>query len=176
MGIRESKHSARFELKTMSPPLPVVKEMDRLTREIELRAFLLFEQRGSVHGFDVSDWLLAESQIAPPIPIDVDELECEIVIRAEVPGFKREDLFVIADSCKVKIYGRVDRRNDHEKGEERDPVVQRHTDIFPGAIRREIELPAVVDSDKAFAQMSNGLLELHFPKLEHQNLIETAAA
>jgi len=31
--------------------------------EIAVRAYTKFEQRGSIHGFDVQDWLEAESEL-----------------------------------------------------------------------------------------------------------------
>lgn len=176
MGIKRSERPKRFELKAMSPPPSVVAEMDRLTHEIESQAFSLFERRGAVHGFDISDWLLAESQIARPIPVDIEEVESEIVIRAEVQNFKPEDLFVIADSFKVKMYGRRDGRDGREQGKRSETEIQPSAGASLSAVRREIELPAAVDSDKAFAQMANGLLELHLPKADYQKVIETAAA
>lgn len=41
-------------------------EADRQHRAIELRAHQLFLERGSVHGYDVRDWLEAESQLYGP--------------------------------------------------------------------------------------------------------------
>jgi hypothetical protein len=42
---------------------PMVLKMDSLRREIELRAYEIYLERGGTHGCDLSDWLQAEMEL-----------------------------------------------------------------------------------------------------------------
>jgi Protein of unknown function (DUF2934) len=39
-----------------------------LEEQIRLRAYELYEQRGGEHGYDLDDWLQAESELTQPKP------------------------------------------------------------------------------------------------------------
>ena len=76
-------------------PSSISEEMDRLTAEIEKRAFSLFQERGGGDGFALSDWFRAESEFVHPAPTEVKEKE--VVIQAEVPGFELKELSISAE-------------------------------------------------------------------------------
>jgi hypothetical protein len=42
---------------------PMVLKTDSLRREIELRAYQIYVERGGTHGCDLSDWLQAEMEV-----------------------------------------------------------------------------------------------------------------
>lgn len=47
-----------------STTIAVMKSASELQDEIRRRAYELYEQRGSNEGYEVSDWLQAESEVA----------------------------------------------------------------------------------------------------------------
>src|ERR1700722_10717053 len=42
---------------------PMILKMDSVRREIELRAYEIYLERGGTHGCDLSDWLQAEMEL-----------------------------------------------------------------------------------------------------------------
>ena len=90
-------------------------ELDALNRETAKRAFALFQQRGYMNGWDVDDWLRAESEILRPVPIEMSESDDSFTIRAEVPGFDAKNLSIQADGNSVYIRGKNEYKKE-EKG------------------------------------------------------------
>jgi hypothetical protein len=48
-----------------APKRPTVQRQPPTERDIALRAYQLFIQRGGEHGRDVEDWLLAQRELSP---------------------------------------------------------------------------------------------------------------
>ena len=163
--------------RAMPAPLSIFEEMDRLTRQIRDRAFGLFQERGGIDGFDQGDWIRAESELLKPIPIEVEEQDKEIIVRAEVPGFDARDLSVTAEPYGLRIYGKVEKRGEEQKKEEAKKGALRHyTEISSNEILRQVTLPSAINPDKAVAHLNKGILELHLPKAAPPKLIEVKSA
>jgi HSP20 family protein len=96
-------------------------------------------------------------RIAPRVNvIDRDE---EILVRAEVPGVKKEDLDISITENAVTIKGSTRREEEEEKGD------YFRREIESGAFSRTVGLPGSVDTEKAKASFSDGVLELTIPKV-----------
>jgi HSP20 family protein len=97
-------------------------------------------------------------EISPSI--DIFEDGNNVVVKAEVPGMKRDDLDVILTEDTISISG-------HKKSEEK---VQRHdfhrVERSFGTFTRRLRLPAAVLPDKAKATFKDGVLEIIIPKAE----------
>lgn len=102
------------------------------------------------------------TQRAPAVDlIDRDE---DVVVRAEVPGVRKEDL-------KVSLYANAVTIEGHTESEEEE----KRTDYYRremtyGDFSRTVELPTEVDAAKAQATMKDGVLEIQIPKVEHAKL------
>lgn len=97
----------------------------------------------------------------PAMPsVDVIDRDNEVVVRAEVPGYKKEEIEVSVADGMLTIKGETKAEQKEEKGD-----YYRH-EISHGAFARSISLPAAVDDSKAKATMKDGMLELTLPKLE----------
>ncbi len=97
-----------------------------------------------------------EKIFAPPV--DLYETDSEVVLKAELPGLKKEDIEVtIKDNT---VYLRAERKEERDEKTEGVHRVER----FYGRIERVIPLPADVKADKAKAQYKDGVLELRIPK------------
>jgi HSP20 family protein len=97
----------------------------------------------------------------PSMPsVDVIDREDEVVVRAEVPGYKKEEIEVSVSNSTLTIKGETKAEEKEEKGD------YYRCEISRGAFTRTVELPAAVDDSKAKASMKDGMLELTLPKVE----------
>lgn len=92
--------------------------------------------------------------------LDVEETNEAMVIRAELPGMKREDIKVRVAEDTVTISG--ERRYE---AEQKDRTFHRVERAY-GTFQRTIVLPVSVQGDKAAASYKSGVLELILPKAE----------
>jgi len=83
-----------------------------------------------------------------------------VVVRAEMPGYKKEDIDISVSNSTLTIKGETKSEEKEEKGD------YYRCEISRGAFSRMIPLPAEVDDAKAKASMKDGVLELTLPKLE----------
>jgi len=100
-----------------------------------------------------------ELDISAP-KIDVIDRDAEVVVRAEVPAVKKEDLEVSVSGNLLTIKGETRHEEKEEKGD------YYRCEISSGAFSRMVTLPAEVDESKAKASLKDGVLELTLPKLE----------
>jgi HSP20 family protein len=92
--------------------------------------------------------------------VDVIDRDDEVVVRADVPGYKKEDIEVSVSNSTLTIKGETKSEEKEEKGD------YYRCEISRGAFSRMVPLPAEVDDAKAKASMKDGVLELTLPKLE----------
>ena len=93
------------------------------------------------------------------VPIDVTEDEKAYKVRAEIPGFNREEISVSVEGDQVSISAETRREKEEKKG---DQVVVR--ECYSGKQYRAFTLPQAVDDAKTSAKYTNGVLELVLPK------------
>ena len=97
----------------------------------------------------------------PTVPsVDVIDREDEVVVRAEVPGYKKEELEISVANSSLTIKGETKTEEKEEKGD------YYRCEISHGAFSRTVALPAEVDDSKAKASVKDGVLELTLPKIE----------
>lgn len=92
--------------------------------------------------------------------VDVIERDNEVVLRAEVPGARKEDLDIAVDENSVTIRGSSVYEEQEEEGD------YFRSEIARGSFVRSITLPTAIDAEKAKASLEDGILELIMPKLE----------
>ena len=118
-------------------------------------------------------------QIAPlhgdPLPqpgritIDVKENNGNLIVQAEVPGVKKEDIDVTVDRNVVTISAKIEQ---YDADAENDNIL--HSERYYGEVRRSITLPAETASDQAVAKYENGILTLTIPKADAQTTKKVA--
>lgn len=97
--------------------------------------------------------------LPPSIRLDVEESEKAYTVKAEIPGVKKEEIFVDVDGAVVTLRAEVRR----EPPEVREGGML-HTERFYGTLSRTFTLPMEVDADAANAKYENGVLWLTLPK------------
>ncbi len=101
-------------------------------------------------------------------PVDVEETENAILVRAELPGMKKKDIKISLSGDTLCISG--ERKH---KSEEKGRTFHRIEQVY-GKFQRSLLLPADVVADKAKASYKNGILELSLPKSEQAKAREIA--
>ena len=93
-------------------------------------------------------------------PVDIYSDEGKVVVQAEVPGLKQEEIDVNFHDGVLTIKG--ERKHEAETNKEGYHSVQR----CYGAFHRAVRLPAEVDASNAKAELKDGILTVTFPKAE----------
>lgn len=84
----------------------------------------------------------------------------EIVIKAEMPGLKKDDIDVSVENSTLTLRGK--RERETEVKEEQYHRVERAYGMFS----RSFSLPQTVDASKVHAEYKDGVLTLTLPKRE----------
>ena len=90
--------------------------------------------------------------------IDVYEEGDNIIVKAEVPGVKKEDISVSLNGDILTISG----KSEEEKEVKKENFYRK--EIRSGTFSRSITLPAQIDKDKVKASYKDGVLQLTLPK------------
>ncbi|MGZ5092146.1 MAG: Hsp20/alpha crystallin family protein [Burkholderiales bacterium] len=102
---------------------------------------------------------LGEMPIFAP-SVDVIDRDDEVVVKAEVPGVKKEDIHISLTGNLMTIKGETKHEQKEEKGD------YYRCEIARGAFSRMVTLPADVDDTRAKAELHDGMLEITLPKME----------
>jgi HSP20 family protein len=104
-----------------------------------------------------NDWLEEyEGQLA----IDVYQTNDAVIVKAPIAGVKPEELEISITDDVVNIKGQ--RQNKSEVSGEHYFAQE----CYWGAFSRSYILPVAVESEKAVAQLKDGILTITIPKLE----------
>jgi HSP20 family protein len=93
------------------------------------------------------------------IKVDVEENDKAYVVKAEIPGVKKEDIQVDIDGNILSIRAERKQEKEEKKGEK---VI--YSERSYGMASRSLTLPADVDSQGASASYKDGVLDLTLPK------------
>lgn len=92
--------------------------------------------------------------------IDMVDREDEVVVNVEVPGVRKEDLSISVTDSTLTVRGKTERREE----EKREDYF--YHELSCGEFTRSLHLPVGIDSQKVKANLKDGMLEIHLPKLE----------
>jgi len=92
--------------------------------------------------------------------LDVFEHKDSYVVKAELPGMKREDIQVAFEGGSLSISG--ERKDEATHKDAQAYRVER----FVGQFERTVALPTAVAADKVSAQYKDGVLTVTLPKAE----------
>ncbi len=99
--------------------------------------------------------------------VDVLEKDNSIIVRAEVPGLKKEDIEVTATEDSISLRGEFKREEEaKEEGYFR-------REMRSGRFFRTIPMPSAINRDQVRASFRDGILEITAPKAEEAQARET---
>jgi len=134
-------------------PVSVFDEMERRFEDLFRRPFSLMGP----------SWLprlkFPEMEEVSP-HVDIYEEGDEVVVKAEMPGMKKEDISVNITDAAITISG---EKKKEEKVEKKD--YYRLERSF-GSFSRSFSLPKEIQTDKAKATFKEGILQVRMPKTE----------
>jgi len=105
--------------------------------------------------WDRALYLLPETRV--PM-VDLEDCEKDYVLKAEMPGFKKEDIEIEVKEDSVEITGTAGWKYD--KKEQAYICKERACETF----YRMVELPEEINVDEVTADLSEGVLEITLPK------------
>ena len=126
-------------------------EMERMMEDFMRRPFSMFPMMWPWTG-------KVEEGLSPAI--DVFEEGDTVVVTAELPGMKKEDISVELSDGILKITG---EKKHEEKVEKKNYY---RSERSSGYFERRISLPVEAQVDKVKASFKDGLLEIKVPKSE----------
>jgi HSP20 family protein len=148
MAKKESKEVAKVEPAHEMTPF---EEMEKRFEDFFRRPFSLFGP----------SWLprmkFPETGVISP-DVDIFEEGNDIVVKAEIPGMKKENIEVNLTDDMITVSG---EKKQEEKIEKKDYY---RVERSYGSFTRSFKLPKDVQSDKAKATFKDGVLEIRVPK------------
>jgi HSP20 family protein len=110
-------------------------------------------------GFFVRPMSLDNQSAIQQVRMDVTEDDGAYIVRAEIPGVKKEDINVTIDGNQVAITAEVKHNHEDRQGEK---VLR--SERYYGKVYRAFSLAQDVDDASAQARYNDGVLELRLPK------------
>ena len=121
------------------------KEFDHMARHLNR-----FFGEGGIGDLEMSSWLPA---------VNVEETKDELLLTAELPGLRREDVEIELENNVLTVRGQK-QESKEEKDERRFHVWERRY----GTFQRSFTLPRTVSADDISATFEDGVLHVHMPK------------
>ena len=98
--------------------------------------------------------------------VDIVDRDVDILVRADVPGVKKDDLDVSLTDNTITIKGSTMEEKKEETGD------YYRSETMKGEFCRTMSLPSDVDGSKAESSFKDGVLEVVVPKLEKARRIK----
>lgn len=92
--------------------------------------------------------------------VDITETPKEYLVRAELPGLKKEEVSITVDEGVLTLSG---ERRIEESDEKRH-----RSERYYGQFQRSFALPSDVSADKIDADYKDGVLCIHLPRTEQK--------
>ncbi len=132
-----------------NPSLSPWRELEEASSRLS-RFFDDFSAGGSSEG--AATWLPA---------VNVEESKDELVLTAELPGMKQEDISIEIENNVLSISGEKTEQRTEGDEQRRYHVWERRY----GSFQRSFTLPRTVKADDVRAHYEAGILEIHLPKV-----------
>lgn len=104
----------------------------------------------------------AETEFAT-LPVDISETEKDVIVRASLPGFKKEGISIEVHDGLLTITAELDEETEEKSPESaRERFHRRERRMM--SVNRSVSLPVAVDEGKAKAELKDGIMTLTLPK------------
>jgi HSP20 family protein len=120
-----------------------------------------FFDRNVVRRLSGRSWL--DGARVTALPIDIAEKDGDIVVRASLPGFAKDEIDVQVHDGVLSITAKRSEQHE-ESGDDGERYYRRERRI--GSVSRRIALPDGVDGAKTEAELRDGVLTLTIPTPE----------
>jgi HSP20 family protein len=159
---------AEEKLVTITPVENLMDRANKMSQAITRRAYEIFEGNGRRFGHELEDWFKAEMDMLHPVHVNIAESRDNLEVKAEVPGFKENEIEVSVEPNRLTISGK--HETETTKEEKKGKTV--YSEFCSNQILRIVDLPASVDAEKTTATLKNSVLQLTMPKTVKAKTIE----
>ena len=143
----------------MVEPLSIAERIEQIRASIERRAFELFMDDGAANGRDLDHWIQAEMEMLHPMHLSVAESKDALTVKAELPGFKANEIQVNLEPRRLTISGKRESSGSEKNGK---TIYHEHCS---SETLRSLDLMSDVDASKMTATLKDGVLEVVMPKV-----------
>jgi HSP20 family protein len=98
----------------------------------------------------------------PGFALDLSEDDANVIVRATLPGYTKDEINVEVDEGVLTISG--EHHEEHTEGALGEKFYRRER--RHGSVQRRLALPMPVREDQAIAELTNGVLTLRLPKVQ----------
>ncbi len=119
----------------------------------------LWDMDDLMNKFMMRPLLREGMELEPQIKMDVKEADGQYLVKAEIPGVKKDDIHVTVEGNRVSISAEVKEEKEAKEGER---VIRCERSY--GMASRSFTLADEVEQSKVQAKYDNGVLELTLPK------------
>ena len=95
-----------------------------------------------------------------PVPVELRETDEGLVIYAELPGFKEDEIELRVEPSRVYLTGKHEKTFEQER-KGKSVYAERTSNVFA----RWLELPREINPEKVKATLSKGVLEITLEKV-----------
>jgi HSP20 family protein len=157
MGKKRAKGKNKKPVKAKQTPSA---EMEKNFRELERRLEEAFSDGWRFPSrWEAPDWSRFSKLKYLTPRVDIVDRDDDILVRADVPGVKKENLDVTLTDNTITIRGSTSEVKKEEKGD------YFRSETLKGSFSRTMYLPSDVDGSKAESAIKDGVLEVIVPKL-----------
>ena len=115
------------------------------------------------NDFFYNDFMLRPNATAPAI--NVKETDGEYTVELAAPGLKKDDFNVNIDNAG-NLHIRMESKNEKKDGDKKSHYLRR--EFSYSKYEQTLLLPDDVDKDRIEAKVSDGVLTVSLPKVEHK--------
>ncbi len=150
-GVIDAKEDVMNLIRYEPTTLPVFREMEEFSDRFNRFFGGRTRANGERESLVVTDWMPA---------VDIQEMETEYLVKAELPEVKREDVKVTVENGVLTIGGER-KQEKEEKGKKFHRVERSY-----GTFLRTFTVPLDAEENKVAADFKDGILRVHLPKTE----------
>ncbi len=118
--------------------------------------FAEFNDTWTGWGQPMSDW---SGVTVEAMPLDIQEVNDELVVAADLPGFDRDEIDVTIDGNMLSIS--AEHATESEDEQEGEFI---HRERTQRSVKRSVTLPAAVEEEAVSATYKNGVLTVELKK------------
>lgn len=95
------------------------------------------------------------------MPVEVEDKDKEFIVKAEIPGIKKEDLDIDLDKNCICI--KAKKEESHNENDKEHSY--KKSEFRYGEFARTVYFPDEINTENTEAKLENGILEITIPKL-----------
>jgi len=99
--------------------------------------------------------------------VDLKEYKDKVVLNADLPGIKKEDIELFIDGSVLTIRG--ERSSEKEENSDNKEGKYYFVERSFGIFQRSVDLGTAINQDEVKAKYKNGVLEITIPKSEQES-------